>query len=36
LKLSPFYERIVPRQKTGASPIRETNHFGVQLQAYYF
>jgi hypothetical protein len=36
LKLSPFYERIVPRQIPGAQPIRETNHFGVQLQAYYF
>jgi phosphate-selective porin O/P len=36
LKLSAFYERIVPKVRPAAAAIKNTNHFAVQLQAYYF
>jgi len=37
LKLSGFYERIEPKVKTPAnSQTKDTNHFLVQLQLYYF
>jgi hypothetical protein len=36
LKITCFYERIVPRVKPTAAAIKDTNHFGLQLQALYF
>jgi hypothetical protein len=36
LKVSAFYERIVPKTQPAAAAIKDTNHFAVQLQAYYF
>jgi hypothetical protein len=36
LKLSAFYERIEPRVKPATAAIKDTDHFGLQLQAYYF
>jgi len=37
LKLSGFYERIEPKVKTPAnSKTKDTNHFLVQMQFYYF
>lgn len=35
-KVTPFYERIVPKVKPSSALIKNTNHFGVQLQFYYF
>lgn len=36
LKVTAFYERIVPKVKPAAASIRATNHAGIQLQFYYF
>jgi phosphate-selective porin O/P len=36
LKISAFYERIVPKVEPGAPVVKDTNHFAVQLQAYFF
>jgi Phosphate-selective porin O and P len=35
-KVTPFYERIIPKVKPAAASVKNTNHFGVQLQFYYF
>ena len=35
-KITPFYERIVPKARVAAASIKNTNHFGIQLQFYYF
>src|SRR5262245_51346918 len=35
-KITPFYERIVPNARATAATIKNTNHFGIQLQFYYF
>ena len=36
LKITPFYEGIVPKAKPAAAAIKNTSHLGVQLQFYYF
>lgn len=36
LKVTAFYEGIVPKVKPAAASIKNTNHYGVQLQFYYF
>jgi hypothetical protein len=36
LKVTAFYERIVPKVKPVAATIRATNHAGIQIQFYYF
>ena len=36
LKVTVFYERIAPRVAPAAVSIKDTNHFGVQLQFLYF
>jgi len=36
LKLSAFYEKIMPRTKPLTASIKDTNHFVVQLQVLYF
>ena len=36
LKVTPFYERIVPSVAPAGSRTRDTNHFGVQLQFLYY
>jgi hypothetical protein len=36
LKLSAFYERVVPKVQPASAAIKDTNHFAVQLQAYFF
>jgi hypothetical protein len=36
LKLSLFYERVVPKVQPGTAAIKDTNHFAVQIQAYFF
>jgi hypothetical protein len=36
LKLTAFYERIVPKIKPSTAVIKDTNHIGMQLQFLYF
>jgi Phosphate-selective porin O and P len=36
LKVTPFYERIVPKIKPATATTKATHHFGVQLQVLYF
>lgn len=36
LKVTAFYERIVPSVRPATALQKDTNHFAVQLQAYYF
>ena len=36
LKVTAFYERIAPKVKPATATIRDTNHFGAQLQVLYF
>jgi hypothetical protein len=36
LKISAAYERIVPKIKPATALTKDTNHFVVQLQVYYF
>jgi hypothetical protein len=36
LKVTAFYERIVPKVKPATAAIRNTSHAGIQLQFYYF
>jgi hypothetical protein len=36
LKITAFYERIVPKAKPATAAIKNTNHAGIQLQFYYF
>ena len=36
LKVSALYERIVPKVRPATAAIKDTHHFLVQLQAYYF
>jgi hypothetical protein len=36
LKVTPFYERVAPSAAPAGLPIKDTNHFGVQLQFFYF
>ncbi len=36
LKISGFYERIVPKVKAPTAFVKDTNHFAVQVQAFYF
>ena len=36
-KVTAFYERVVPKARaSSAATIKNTNHFGIQLQFYYF
>ena len=36
-KVTAFYERVVPKARASSSAtIKNTNHFGIQLQFYYF
>jgi hypothetical protein len=36
LKISAVYERIVPRVKPATALVKDTNHFAIQIQAFYF
>jgi hypothetical protein len=36
LKVTAFYERIVPKIKPAVAGIKDTNHIGLQLQFLYF
>lgn len=36
MKLTAFYERIVPRVAPAGATRKNTNHFALQLQLYYF
>ncbi|HJW14562.1 MAG TPA: porin, partial [Thermoanaerobaculia bacterium] len=36
LKVTAFYERIVPETGPATAAVKNTNHFAVQLQFFYF
>jgi Phosphate-selective porin O and P len=36
LKVTAFYERVVPKIRPATAAVKDTDHFGIQLQVFYF